>query len=446
MKSKHNTENGRVVVTGIGPICSLGIGKKDIWDSISRLKLNLVKQPYCIGKEKWDEFYLHKMRNFNIENFDLSKENFRFIKELRTVKKEDMDLYYLLAAVKLAIEDSRLKYDLTKNDIGLMVSHENPGVEIFFEELVDSLYGLFKKYNGRKASKLELAKAIYHDGCEDRGYNLQTFSYLYSIAKVFDLHGYSLFMNNACASGLFAIESAARQIKAGISPAVVVAAADNPTKVYKYLWFKKHDLYAKDGLCKPFCDDAHGIVFGDGGAALVLEDLEHARNRNATIYGEYLGGGFSLEGWKITAPNITDDFYTRSFRKALEIADVKAEEIDFVNPHGVGMKITDNYEATTINSIFANRKPFISAFKPLVGHNLGGSALLEMAIAFLSLQKNLIPATLNCENANEKFNLNIVKNNTQANIKFFAKMSCGFAGFSGVCIFENYTEGKQKAK
>ena len=415
-------------------MCSLGIGKDETWKTLLNSNTNLAKQSYSVGGEKWDDFYLHKIRDFNLDTFDLPKENFKFIKGLRTVKKEDIDLYYFLAVIKLAITDSDLKYSPDHNDIGLVITHENPGIEIFFEELIDSAYELLKK--NKTMSKMELAKALYNKDCEERGYNLQTFSYVFAAAKVFDLHGYSLFINNACASGLFAIESAARQIKAGVSSAVIVAAVDNPTKIYKYLWFKEKGLYAENGITRPFSNDASGIVFGDGGAAIVLEDLEHAHKRGAKIYGEYLGGGFSLEGWKITVPNITDDFYTRSFKKAIDAAEIKPDQIDFVNPHGVGMKITDKYEADTINNIFKGRKPLISAFKPLVGHNLGGSALLETAISLMAMENKIIPATLNCENQNQKLGLNIVKKNKSADVNIFAKMSCGFAGFSGVSIFQ----------
>jgi 3-oxoacyl-(acyl-carrier-protein) synthase len=423
----------RVVVTGLGPMSSLGMGRDEIWNSILNKRLNIVKEKYLVGGEEWGEFYLHKMRDFNIDKFNLPQKNFEFIKTLRTVRKEDTDLYYFLAVIKLAIADSGLHYDLEHNEVGLVITQENPGVEIFFEELIDTAYELLKTNNARDITKLALAKALYESGCEERGYNLQTFTYLFSAAKVFDLHGYSLVINNACASGLFAIDTAARQISDGISPAVVVAAVDDPNRIYKYLWFKKKGLYSPDGLTRPFSENANGVVFGDGGAALVLEELEHAKARKADIYAEYLGGGFSLEGWKIAVPNVADDFYTRSFEKALKFSNVSPDEVDFVNPHGVGMKVTDSYEANTINSIFKNKKPAISAFKPLVGHNLGGSALLETAISLLSLKNNLIPATLNYENKKPK--LDIVTENCKKNMDVIAKMSCGFAGFNGVCIF-----------
>lgn len=426
----------RVVVTGVGPLSSLGSGQEETWDNILKLRTNIVKNTYDIDGERWGEFYLHKIKAFNINDFDIPKENFRFIKELRTVKKEDTDLYYFLAVISLALKDSALEYDENNNEIGLMITNENPGVEIFFEELIDVAYELFIKYSGKRMTKLELAQGLYNNGCEERGYNLQTFSYLFAVAKVFGFHGYSLFINNACASGLFAMESAARQIKSGISPVVVVAAVDNPNKIYKYLWFKKKNLYSENGITRPFSKDSSGVVFGDGGAAIVLEDLDHAKKRKAKIYGEYLGGGFSLEGWKITVPDITNDSYIRSFNKAISASGIKPSEIDFVNPHGVGLRITDTYEANTINAVFKKDRPLVSAFKPLLGHNLGGSSLLESIISLMALSKNIIPTTLNCENFDENFKIAIVRENMKKTVKIIAKMSCGFAGFSGVVIFK----------
>ena len=116
------------------------------------------------------------------------------------------------------------------------------------------------------------------------------------------------------------------------------------------------------------------------------------------------------------------------------------DEIDFVNPHGVGMKITDTYEANTLNTIFKQKRPLVSAFKPLIGHNLGGSALLETTIAMLALKNNIIPATLNCDDVNEKLKLNIVKKKLETELNTIAKMSCGFAGFTGVSIFRKYSK------
>jgi len=427
----------RIVITGIGPLCSLGIGGEEIWGSLLRERLNLAKHSYRLHDEIWGSYHLHKMRKFDINDFGFSSQSLSFIKELRGFKKEDTDLSYFLAAVKLAIQDSSLQYD-EDNDIGLVLTHENPGMESFFEDFISSVYAQIDKLRNSdsiKIDKLEIAKNIYHD-CESAGYSLQTFSYLYSVAKMFDLHGYSIFINNACASGLFAIEAATNQLRSGLNSAVIVAAVDNPTKAYKYEWFKNKGLYAEDGITRPFSSGRSGIVFGDGGAALVLETFEHASERNAKVYAEYLGGGFSLEGWKITVPDVSSNYYERSLSKAISLSGVSTADIDLINPHGVGMKITDTYEANTINNVFQDRKPFVSAFKPLVGHNLGGSALLETAILLYSLNKGIIPPTLNCEMYDDRHRLNIVRDLKKASMRTVVKMACGFAGFSGAAVFK----------
>jgi 3-oxoacyl-(acyl-carrier-protein) synthase len=268
------------------------------------------------------------------------------------------------------------------------------------------------------------------------GYDIQTFADLFHIARVFNIHNYSLFINNACASGLYALEAASQIIKNSQAKAVVVAAADHPD-IYKYIWFKSLNIYSRDGIIRPFCRDSNGLVFGDGGVGIVVEDLEHARKRHAPIYAEYCGGGFDLEGWRITVPQIGSDSYQKAITKALQQSNVEKKEIDLLCPHGIGSQPIDYYEAKAINDTFGlnPKKPLITAFKPYVGHNLGGSALLETATLLLSLKNNLIPPTLNCENIDPKFNIDLVKEKKECKLKTVMKICCAFAGFNAAAIF-----------
>ncbi len=110
------------------------------------------------------------------------------------------------------------------------------------------------------------------------------------------------------------LESAARQIKYGESSVVLLASGDVANTMFKHLWFKEQGLYAEDGKMKPFSKKADGIVLGDGASAIVLEELSHALDRKAHIYAEYLGGGFSLEGWKVTMPRIGSLTYPKNIR------------------------------------------------------------------------------------------------------------------------------------
>jgi 3-oxoacyl-[acyl-carrier-protein] synthase II len=233
------------------------------------------------------------------------------------------------------------------------------------------------------------------------------------------------------------LEAASQIISNNQIEAVVVACSDHPD-IYKYVWFKELGIYSNDGIIRPFCRDSNGLVFGDGGVAITMEELEHAEKRNAPIYAEYLGGGFDLEGWKITAPQIGSNSYQKAMQKALQQTRVEKAQIDLLCPHGVGYQVIDYYESKAITDIFGKnpKKPLITTFKPYVGHCLGASALLEVAIMLLSLKNNLIPPTLNVEKPDPKFNISLVKEKAVKEIKTAMKICCAFAGYNAATLFK----------
>ena len=429
--------NKKVVITGIGPISSLGIGKSEFWNSILKSRTNISTQKCFVDGEEWGSFPVHKVTNFEINKFNIEKKKLNFIRDWKK-GDEDEDLLFLLASVQLAIEDSQLKIE-EDNNIGLIVTQEHPGIESFYETVLEKTYNLFKNFKEREVSKKEIFEKLYED-CEAKGYDLQTFMYLYFVAKTFNLRGYSLFINNACASGIFAIEEASRQIRLGNAKVMIVVGGDHPTKIFKYLWFKNRGLYAQDGRIKPFSIKGSGIVFGDGATAIVLEDSDYAIRRNANIYGEYVDSGFKFDCWKVMVPDITSNSYECAFRDVLDETGISKDNIDLLNPHGVGLRITDCYEAATIKKIFPNNKkqPLISAFKPLVGHNLGGSAVLESAILLLCLYNNTVPPTLNLEKFDRSLGIELNDRLIKKELNIVAKMSCAFAGFNGVSIFRKF--------
>ena len=426
----------RVVVTGIGPLASTGIGKDALWKGIVEKNIGLKLEEIRIDGEIWDKFYLHKVEDFNIEKYNIEQDA---IEDIRNWKngEEDKALAYLLAAVKLALDDSGLSYDQDDNDIGLFLTIEHPGFEDFCEGIVRETASYIKDNTSKNNfSSSKLFRHIF-EKFGPQGYDLQTFMYLYFITKAFGFHGYSLYTNNACSSGLYAMESAARQIRSGDSKTVVLAGGDVAGTMFKQLWFKKKGFYAEDGKMKPFSNNADGIVLGDGASAMILEDLDHAQKRGAHIYAEYLGGGFSLEGWKVAIPRIGSSSYQNAIKSALEKANLSPGDIDLICPHGVALKVTDGYEAKAIRDVFGEKKaqPLITAWKPFVGHNLGGSAVLESIILLLSMENNMIPPTLNCEEDEPKYALNLVREHTQHTLNTAMKLSCGFAGYNAAAIF-----------
>ncbi len=431
-------KNKKIVITGLGPLSASGVGKQELWNSVVEGKTYLTLEDCKIGGEKLDSYYVHRIKNFNIKDFGIDEKILQDIKNWKE-QEEPIDLFYLLAVVKLALDDARLSYlnaEKTKG-VGLVLTHENPGLDQFYEELINETYELFNG-NKKKISKKQYFMEFYKR-FDKRGYDLQTFMFVFHVAKVFNIHGYSVFLCNACASGLFALETAAYIIRSGKCDTVVVAGADH-SDIFKYLWFKNLGMYAEDGKIKPFAEDRNGFVTGDGGAGIVLEDLDSAKRRRAHIYAEYLGGGFHLEGWKIAIPDMCGDSYKIAIETAIKNSNVSKKEIDFILPHAVGTKVTDAYEAKAITDLFGkyNKKPFISAFKPYIGHNLGSTVLLELVILILALENGLIPPTLNCEKVDQKLGIDLIKRLTKTKLKTVMKTACGFAGFNAATIFRKF--------
>ncbi len=426
----------RVVITGVGPLSSIGSGKNDFWNAILNRKTNVSKETFKIDGEIWDSFYSHKIKNFDINNYHIDPSR---LEEIKLWKNNEviLDLFYLIAVTNLALEDSGLIFDNEYNDIGLVLSHENPGLDQFAEKSFNVSYEILnKKIN---SSKKEFFNEAYQK-CHKTVYDLQTFMFLFHVGKTLGIHGCSFFLNNACASGLYALEEASLMIKGGHCPAVIIGASDYPD-IYKYLWFKSLGMYARDGKIKPFSSRADGFVFGDGGAGIVLEDLGHALNRGANIYAEYLGGSFTFEGWKVAFPAVGRKYYVRTINKVLEKLNLSTNEIDLIVPHGVGLKISDQYEAEGLIEIFGkNERPFYSAFKPYIGHNLGASSLLETIILILGIKNQVIPPTLNCENKDKETLINLITDTVSFPINNVIKTVSAFAGFDGVVVLRKFVQ------
>lgn len=419
----------RIVITGVGPFSAIGAGKDSVWDSVLRKHTGLTQEEFALDGKLIDKYFVHKIKEFNIERFGIDKQILEDILRWKD-QKEPQDLFYLAAAAKLALDDCRINID--SNRIGLVLAHENPGLDQFYTDIIDELYKL------RQEDKIGFFRGI-NEGFAKRGHDLQTFVFLYFVARTLDIHGYSLFLNNACASGLFAIEAGADIIRNGKCDCVIVAAADK-SSIFKQSWFRRLEMYAEDGLIKPFDRNRNGFVLGDGGAGIVFESLNSALKRKAHIYAEYLGGAFHMEGWKISIPDMGGNSYSMVIESALKNSGVNKESIDLIVPHGVSTPLTDAYEAKAITDVFGKnpQRPLITAFKPYIGHNLGSTALLETAILLLCLENNVILPTLNCQTPDPKLSIVPVRELIKTKLNTVMKTACGFAGYNGAVVFRRF--------
>lgn len=424
----------RIAITGIGPLTSIGLDKTSLLDSIARGNNGLVEEKVKIKGEVIERFFIHRIKNFDINKFGLDK---HILKDIETWKGENgpIDLYLLMAAAKLALNDSAINNFIERDKIGLILTHENPGLDQFYWQIINEF---IPKKESESVKDLFFNK--FYKKFDKRGYELQTFMFLFHIAKALNITGYTLFLNNACASGLYALEAGADAIRSGKCHIVVIAAADYGS-IFKNLWFKEAGVYPLDGKIKPFSKNADGFVSGDAGVGVVLEDLKSAKKRKAFIYAEYIGGSFCIDPWKVTVPNILSQSYKNVILKAIQNAGLKKSEIDLIVPHGVGMPVTDFFEAKAITEVFGKKtdqQPFVTAFKPYIGHCLGASALIETVILLAAMQKRYVPPVLNCSELNPKINIKLVVKAMHFKIKNALKIACGFAGFNGAVILKNY--------
>jgi len=436
----------RVVITGMGPITALGAGVVSLWDAFQQKAMPAVitqQVESCNGGRTQYRMYSptpEMLRNLQVPGV--------YVDRLREWYGEsiDPDHLNLIQAIKLALDDSGLRYDEERNDISLFLLHENPGIEKFFSECLGWVFDTFVK--PRRESFTSQNRAVTKDKATflantykqlvQGTYNLQPFMFLYALTKAFKFHGYSLYVNNACASGLFAMESAYRQLISGQSEVAVVAGIDWPSRYpYKNLWFDWEGLYSSREAITPFTSERDGFLLGDAACALIFEEYEHALSRNASVYAEYVGGGFDLEGWKVTIPSGTPESYVRCVRRALNNAGVLEDEIDLINPHGVSTGVGDAYESRGLMEIFGSslKEKMLVSLKPLLGHTLGVCGLAETTVVLLMLKKQLVVAGLDAKGTDASLHLELRNGWGSQPLRHALKISSGFAGYNGAAVF-----------
>ena len=415
----------RVVISGVGTVNAAGLGVEAAWQ---RLRDDPPRPCRYTGPPPAEhvEFPVYRVAPYRLEDAGVSPACAAWVE--REGLGELRDLGHLLASVALAFRDAGLPPDCSAEPLpaALVVGDESPG----FESLSRALFelGLAGPLPERPEDRFALLA--------DRFFRLNTFLLPHYLARAFRCEGLTLFVNSACTSGLNALEIAAQEVRAGRSRVAVVAAADDPLSVAKFFWFRGLGLYAMDGVIRPYDRECGGTVFGDGGAALVLEEMESAQRRGARIYAEYLGAGFAQDGWKITVPAPAPLHAASALLRALGHSGVTASQVELVVPHGVGAPASDQYEAAVLHRVFGKLDwPLVTALKPYVGHNLGGSALLELALLMRGLEASLVPPTLGHRLPLRRHAVPLVDRWLERPVEIAVKLTCGFAGFYGAAVF-----------
>ena len=414
------TNRRRVVVTGIGLVSSLGIGTDANWEAIRAGRSG-------VGAiTKFDATQFATRIAGEVKNFD----PLAFI-EKKDVKKMDIFIQYAIAASQFAMDDSKLDItpDLSRRT-GVFIASGIGGFTTIEREHKALLEG-----GPRKISPFFIPSAIINLAAGQ-------------VSIRFGAKGPNSATCTACSASAHAIGDAFEIIKrddadvmiAGGSEAAITPMGVGGFAAMRALSTRNDDPHRAS---RPFEKDRDGFVMGEGAGVVILEELEFARRRGASIYAELVGYGMSADAFHITAPSEDGDGGVRVMHAALKRAGVEPNQVDYINAHGTSTPFNDRLETLAIKRLFGEhaRTVAISSTKSMTGHLLGAAGGLEAGITVLAIRHQLIPPTINYETPDPDCDLDYVPNvKRPATIDYALSNSFGFGGTNGALLFKRFDE------
>jgi 3-oxoacyl-[acyl-carrier-protein] synthase II len=411
----------RVVVTGLGAITPIGNNVPDFWQAL------LAGTSGAAPITHFDTTHFKTRFACEVKGFDPES-----ILDRKEARKLDRFAQMALAASDEAIRDARLQDEgLNKDRIGVIWSSGIGGIQTFEYEVSEFAKGNgIPRFNPFFIPKMILDIAAGHISIRNgfRGINFATVS--------------------ACASSTHAIIDAFNYIRLGKADAIVCGGAEaaiTPGGVGGFNAMKalseRND--SPETASRPFDRDRDGFVLGEGACGLVLEELEHAKARGATIYAEVAGGGMTADAYHITAPHPDGLGALNVMRLTLEDAEMGAADVDYVNVHGTSTPLGDIAESKAIQQVFGEHayKLNISSTKSMTGHLLGAAGAIEGIACVLSVKHDIVPPTINHFTDDEAFDpgLNFTFNNAQKRtVRAALSNTFGFGGHNASIIVKKY--------
>ena len=410
----------RVVVTGVGLVCALGIGTDESWK-------NLVAGVSGIGPiTHFDPAAFDCKIAGEVKNFD----PFRWI-EKKELKKMGRFIQLALAAADAAVKHADWKPEQSNlEEVGVYVSSGIGGFDIIEREHGKLLFG-----GPNKISPFFIPSAIV---------NLASGH----ISIRYGAKGPNSATATACSASAHAIGDSFKIIERGAADMMICGGTEatiTPMGVGGFASMKALSTRNDDPATasRPFDADRDGFIVGEGAGILILESLEHATQRNAPILAEIVGYGMSGDAYHITQPVENGDGAFRVMRAALKDAKLSPDDISYVNAHGTSTPIGDVIETTAMKRLFGeraiNKKLPVSSTKSMTGHLLGGAGGLEAGISVLALRDQILPPTINQFHADPKCDLDYVPNVARkATVDYALSNSFGFGGTNAALIFKRW--------
>ncbi|QEK12024.1 beta-ketoacyl-ACP synthase II [Crassaminicella thermophila] len=408
----------RVVVTGIGAITPIGIGKENYWNALKAGKSG-------IGKiTRFDATNFTAQIAAEVKDFQPTD-----YLDKKEAKRMDRFIQYAVVASKMAVEDSGLDLEnIDKNRFGVILGSGIGGIETFEKEYDK----LLNKGPGR-VSPFFIPMMISNMGAGQ-------------ISMTLGAKGPNATVVTACASSTNAVGDAFKIIQRGDADIMVTGGTEasiTPLAIAGFCTMKALSTRNDDPMkaSRPFDKDRDGFVMGEGSGILILEELEHALNRGAHIYAEVVGYGMSADAHHITAPAPEGEGAARAMKNAIKDANILPEDIDYINAHGTSTPLNDKFETMAIKSVFGKHayELAVSSTKSMTGHLLGAAGGIEAIACALAIQEDFIPPTVNYTTSDPECDLDYVPNEGRKRIVRYAlSNSLGFGGHNATIILKKY--------
>jgi 3-oxoacyl-[acyl-carrier-protein] synthase II len=410
----------RVAITGIGLVSPVGIGTSENWKA-------LCAGTSGVGKiTKFDATGFPAQIAGEVKGFD----PLAFI-EKKEVKKMDVFIQYAIAASQFAMDDSSLSIDSSNAArVGVVIASGIGGFTTIEREHKALLKG-----GPRKLSPFFIPSVIINLAAGQ-------------VSIRFGAKGPNSATCTACTASAHAIGDAYEIIRRDDADAMIAGGSEAAVCAMGVGGFAAmRALSTRNGeperASRPFERDRDGFVLGEGSGILVLEELEHARRRGAKIYAELVGYGMSADAHHITAPAEDGDGAVRVMGLAIKHGGIQPSEIDYINAHGTATPYNDKLETLAIKKQFGSHasKISISSTKSMTGHLLGAAGGLEAGITALAVHRQIVPPTINLDNADPECDLDYVPYKSRvATIRYALSNSFGFGGTNGALLFKRYED------
>ncbi len=408
----------RVVVTGIGTITPIGSTKESFWDSLKNGKGGID----TITRFDTSEYPVHIAAEVN--DFD----PLDFVNK-REARHMDLFTRYAMGAGIQAVNDSAIDFDKCNRDrVGVIIGSGIGGMGVYEEQLRKLM-----NRGPRRVSPFFIPMLISDIAAGQ-------------LSIRYNLRGPNYATISACATSGHSIGCAMKAIRYGDADVVLTGGTEAPivpTGLSGFCALKALSTRNDDPqkASRPFDAERDGFIMGEGAGMLLLEELEHALKRNAHIYGEVAGVGFTGDAHHITAPPEDGHGAVRSMKVALEDAELEIEQIDYINAHGTSTPLNDKSETSAIRQLFGDRADelMVSSSKSMHGHLLGAAGAVELIVTLLAIENELIPPTINYEVPDPDCDLDYVPNMARkAKIDAALSNTFGFGGHNATIAVKRF--------